>query len=463
MIEKINMSTRIRLGYKQSFAVVILSGLLCHSSLAVAQISTVGLPAASNTTSSFTDASIVRDSNIDQPLDLLNDFYPTINIVIASHDNVRRRSDLEESDTKISVTPGLAYRTNLGRHQFYAAYNGVFTLHDDLDQEDAVSTIFTAQLGLDISRRWDLNIFGNIAESFEERSISGTRTFSQLIIGDDTGPDEVSSDSYGFDLIYGRKVSRLVASLGYDRHTSRYTNNFQGDDNFTGNRDRVSDSVHLDVSYQVASRTSAFVRYQYTEIDYDRAFNDLDSEQDEYLIGLRWKPTNSLSGAIGVGTTERDYIDPGREDYEGDKYYVNLNYAFSPFSNIQVGASRNVEEPGDLASDYYESDLFGVSLNHSLTPTVSLNAYAKWLDDDYNTGRNDEFFDWGVGVDYIFRPWLTAGLHYAYIERDSSNDEFDYDDSYIGIRLRSDLRTFFSARKKQEQEPASFKYPQPSQ
>lgn len=455
----INMSTKIQSSSRFCLAAVALFSFLCSTSASFAQISTVGLPAASNTSSSFVDASIVRDSNIDQPLDLLNDFYPSIGISMSSHDNVRRRSDLDESDTKISVTPGLAYRTNLGRHQFYAAYSGVFTLHDELDQEDAQSTILSAQLGLDVSNRWDLNLFGNIARSFEERSISGTRTFNQLILGDDTGPDEVSSDSYGFDLIYGRKVSRLVATLGYDRNTSRYTNNFQGDGNFTGNRDRVSDSWHLDVSYQVASRTSVFARYQYTEIDYDRTFNDLDSEQEEYLIGLRWKPTNSLSGAIGVGASERDYIDPNREDYDGDKYYVNLNYALSPFSNIQLGAARNIEEPGDLESDYYVSDLLGVSVSHSFTPNVAFNAYAKWLDDDYNTDRNDEFFDWGVGLDYIFRPWLTLGVYYAEIDRDSSTDEFDYDDSYFGIRLSSDLRSVFGSRNTQE--PDSFRYPQP--
>lgn len=460
MTDKINNAMRAYSGFKYSLMTIALSVFVGHS-IVYAQISTVGLPAGSNTTSSFVDASIVRDSNIDQPLDLLNDFYPSLEVNISRHDNVRRRSDINEEDTKISAIPGLAYRTNFGRHQFYASYTGRFTFHDEFEQEDADSHILSAELGLDISNRWDLNLFGSIADTFEERSISGTRTFNELVIGDDTGPDEVSSDSYGFDLIYGRKVSRFVATLGYDRNKSGYDNNFQGIDNFTGNRDRVSDSWHLDLAYQVASRTSVFGRYQYTEVDYDRTFNDLDSEQDEYLIGLRWKPVNSLSGAIGVGSIDRDFIDPSREDYDGDKYYANLNYAFSPFSNIQLGAARNVEEPGDIESDYYVSDILGLSLNHSFSPNVSFNAYAKWLDDDYNTGRADEFFDWGVGLDYIFRSWLTIGIQYADIERDSTQDAFDYDDSYYGIRFSSDLRNLFNSRN-DVVEPESFKYPQPT-
>lgn len=445
------------LNYRENLSIAVLF-ILLTSSFAHAQVSTVGLPAASNTTSSFVDASIVRDSNIDQPLDILNDFYPSIDVNINQHDNVRRRSDLQEEDTKITANPGLAYRTNFGRHQFYAAYSGVFTFHDELDQEDADSHIVNSQLGLDISNRWDLNLFGSLARTFEERSTSGTRTFNRFIVGADEGPDEVSSNSYGFDLIYGRNTSRLIATLGYDHNQAAYTNNFQGDINFLGNRDRESDSWHIDVSYQVASRTAVFGRYQYTETEYDREFNNLDNEKQEYLVGLRWKATNSLSGAIGIGTLVSDFIDSNRQNYDGEKYYVNLNYAFSPFSNLQLGAARNIEEPGDIDSDFYISDILGLNFNHSLSHSLSFNAYAKWLDDDYNTDREDEFFDWGLGLDYIYRPWLTIGIHYADIERESTELGFDYDDSYIGIRFSSDLRTFFRLRKKVD-EADYFRYP----
>ncbi|NNC99286.1 MAG: outer membrane beta-barrel protein, partial [Gammaproteobacteria bacterium] len=202
---------------------------------ASAQVATKGLPPAANTLSSFVDASIVRDSRVNQPLDLLNDFYPAIEVTIAKHDNIRRRSDIEENDLKITLKPSLAYRTNFGRHQFYAAYRGVFTYHDDFDQEDAQANSLAATLGLDLSRRWDLNVFAGVGKTVEERGVSGSRPFNQLLIGPDRGPDDVDYTNFGADLIYGRKVSRLNAVLGFDKSTSDYTNNFQGDENpFSG-------------------------------------------------------------------------------------------------------------------------------------------------------------------------------------------------------------------------------------
>jgi hypothetical protein len=432
---------------------------------AIAQVSTLGLPPAANTQSSYVDASIVRDSEIDQPLDLLNDFYPAVEVTVYDHDNVRRRSDVEEDDLKISVKPSLAYRTNIGRHKFYAAYNGIFTFHDELDQEDQESNALNAQLSLDLSHRWDLNLFAGLGESYEERGVSGSRGFNQLVPGIDSTSDDISYFKYGADLVYGRKVSPLVAVLGFEKSTSEYENNFQGSENLSGNRDRDVDSLHLDLSYRIADRTSIFGRINYSEIDYDRSLNSLDSDQTGYLIGLRWKPSNSLSGAVGVGRTEKDFEDPLRADYEGSSYYANLNYSISPFSNLNFSASRLIEEPGDIDADYYESDLLGVSWNHSITPRVLFNAFVKWIDDDYNTGRKDEFMDFGLGVDYVWRSWLSAGLYYGEIERDSSISSIDYDDSYFGIRLRSDLRSLLKGRGSRdddrfERQLEEYRYPQ---
>lgn len=451
-IRKNRLSNQIAVG-----AVGAIVALISVS--ATAQVASQGLSPASNTYRSYVDASIARDSGINQPLDLLNDFYPAVEVEISDHDNVRRRTDIQEEDLKMTVSPSLAYRTDIGRHQFYAAYNGVFTYHDDLDQEDAQAHALNAKLGLDLSRRWDLNLFGGLGEAFEERGISGSRPFNQLVPNLDTGPDEIDYHFYGVDLIYGRKASPLIAVLGYEKYIANFENNDQGFTNISGNRDRESDSVHFDISYKIGARTAVFGRVQYTEVDYDRAANSLDSEQTDFLLGLRWKPSNALSGVAGIGSTDKDFIDPARQDYDDAIYYVNLNYAFNPLSNLKLSASRVVEEPGDDQSDYYESDLLGIGIDHALTSTLSFNAYAKWIDDNYNTNREDEFFDFGVGLDYFWRPWLTAGIYYSEIERKSNFETVEYEDRYFGIRLRSDLRPLLRGRGSQVEPYDSFDYP----
>ncbi|RBP49159.1 outer membrane beta-barrel protein [Arenicella xantha] len=429
-------------------------------SAASAQVASKGLTPAANTYRSYQNASIVRDSGLSQPLDLLNDFYPAVAVTVSDHDNVRRRPDFQEEDLKITVDPSLAYRTNIGRHQFYAAYNGTFTFHQDIEQEDAESNGLFAKAGLDLSRRWDLDLFGGFGESFEERGLSGGRDFF-LFDADslNAGPEELEYKSFGADLAYGRKLGVLKGVLGFERVETTFDSDDQLLRQSARERDRESDSVHLDVDWQFGARTSLFGRVQYTETDYISILNTLDSEQTDYLIGLRWKPSSALSGVLGVGQSEKDFVDPNVEDYDSDTYYANLNYSLSAFSNIQLAASRQVEEPGDAQSSYYETDFVGVGWTHSLSPRWVVDVYSKWGDDDYNTGRKDNFTDWGIGVDYLWRSWLTAGLYYGEIERESNLSDVDYQDAYFGLRLKSDLRSWFGGSKQREIEPASFDYP----
>ena len=431
-------------------------------SSAGAQVSQQGVSPGSNTARSFVDASIVRDSGINQPLDLLNDFYPMIQVEISKRDNIRRRSDVQEDDLRTVVAPSLGYRTNIGRHSFYAAYSGIYTYHDDFGGEDSQANSLIAQLGLDLSRSWNMNLFAGVGESFEERGVSGSRGFDQLIIGEDTGPDETEYEYYGADLVYGRNVSPLNASIGFERYENRYTNNFQGDDNPQGSRDRKTDSVHLDLSYKIGAKTSVFGRIQQTDVNYGRELNSLDSEQTDVIVGLRWKPTNALSGVVGIGTSDREYDDGAREEFDDEIYYVNLNYMLNPFSTIELGASRAVEEPGDGDSDFYVSDFLGIGWDHSLTPHLAFSAYAKWIEDDYNTGREDRFFDYGLGLDYAWKSWMTAGIFYGEIDRDSDLDTAGYDDKYFGIRLRSDLRSLLKGRGSRIEPAASFGLSKPS-
>lgn len=430
---------------------------------AVGQVADKGLSPAANTYSSYQNASIARDSGLSQPLDLLNDFYPAIEVLITDSSNVRRRPDVEEGDLKITVLPSLAYRTNIGRHQFYAAYNGTYTFHQDIDEEDAESNAVKAKLGLDLTRRWDLDVFGGYGSSFEERGISGGREFSAFAnSGFGSGPEEVEYLTYGADLIFGRKIGVLTAVLGYEYSESNFKSNDLANSLSDGGRDRETESVHFDVDWRFASKTSVFGRVERRETNYNSVFTDIDSDQSDFLVGLRFAPTSTLSGVLAVGRSDKDFKSPSREGYDDNSYYANLNYNISPFSTVYLSASRVVEEPSDENSSYYESEFLGVSWNHDITSHLIFDAYAKLVDDDYDTDREDQFIDWGLGLDYVWRNWLTAGIYYGEIERQSTAENIDYDESYFGIRIRSDLRSLLKGRGQKRPEPSSFGKPKKS-
>ena len=461
---KVHLNLPVRLNKVSAF---VFCFILFKASSINAQIELKGINTAPNLASSFNDASLPRDSRFNEPLDLLNDFYPSIEVRVENHSNVRRRPGAQESDNKLIVEPNLAYRANLGRHGFYAAYSGRFDYHSDFTSEDSSSHQVNAKLGLDISSRWDVDLFGTVGNSREERGVSGTRDFfltvgEDLVEDDGRDRDRISFERYGIDVIYGRKLDKLKAVLGYERSGSRFSSSI-GDEIDAGDRDRNTESVHFDIEYRLASRTSVFGRVEYTSNDFDRSLGSLDSDQFDWLIGLRIKPTNRLSGVIGYGRSEREFDDNSLNDYDGNNYYANLTYSIKPYSTLQFGASRSIEEPISSDASLFISEVFSVSWEHALTDNLVFDSYAKFLDDDFDNGREDEFFDWGVSLDYSIKPWLTLGLYYQEIDRDSNVEGIAFDDDIIGMRLRSDLRPFLkSSRKKRSIEPSSFKTSQKS-
>ena len=307
-------------------------------------------------------------------------------------------------------------------------------------------------------QRWDVNVFGGFGDGFEERGISGGLEFDRFEnSGVDSGPEKIDYLNYGADLIFGRKTGIVTAVLGYEYSESDYRSfDLLNQDN-SRNRDRVSESVHFDLNWRFASKTSVFVRVQRTETDYAAQTANIDNDQTDFLVGVRLKATNKLNGVLSVGRSDRDFDDPSREGYDDNAYYANINYSLSPFSVISFNASRIVEEPGDINSSFYESELFGAAWNHALTPKLSLEIYGKLIDDDYDIERQDQFTDWGVGLNYSWRRWLDIGAFYGEIERESTLSEVEYEDNYFGVRLQSDLRSLLRGRRRAEGiEPSSF-------
>jgi len=426
---------------------LILVAANVQAEVANLQITNTGVSPASETFRSFNDSSLTRDRDVQNALDLLSDFYPSITVSYTKHDNIRRRNNAEENDSRLTIEPSLAYRNDFGRHSLFLSGSVQFNAHDDFEQEDADATTLKGLVRFDLTKRFDLEINAALLETFEERGVSGGRTLGSLgqnlnINELDEGPDEVDISIFGADLIYGRGISRLNAVIGFEKVDTDFKNNFQGSGVRFADRDRESDSIHLDLSYELAARLRLFGRLEKTDIDYERSFATLDSELNTVLVGVRWSPSAKLNGVLGVGKQDKDFDLATREDYDGSTYYANLNYAVKPYSIISLNASKFVEEAGDDNSDFFTSRLIGLSWSHSLSERWSLGAYTKTIDDEFNNGREDDFDDFGLNVDYKWRRWLTAGVRFGKLERDSNRVGIPYEDQYIGITLRSDLRKF---------------------
>ena len=76
-------------------------------------------------------------------------------------------------------------------------------------------------------------------------------------------------------------------------------------------------------------------------------------------------------------------------------------------------------------------------MNYQLLPQkLDLLAYYNRIDDDFDSGREDKIDDYGIGLVYHARRWLSLGFRYGKSERDSNRADANYDDTYYDIFLQ---------------------------
>ncbi len=398
-----------------------------------AQELTFGVPPAAHTQGMLTPLP-------DALRDELRGFFPSLTLGLQYHTNVRRTPGFEESDLAFVIAPELAYRTRFnGRHGGEIRYSANFLRYRDLDDEDVTNHSLDGALRFDLSPKLDVRLFGQYSDAQEERGASGTRTFT------DEQPDEVEVLRYGGEIILGRPTQALQFAVGLTRSDWDYQNN---DQQF---RNRRNDRIHGILFYNLSPKTSLFLEANHTDIDYDDDAAGLDSEEDVYYLGARWRASATLDALFKIGDLEKEMSDPAFNDFDGTSYLGKLVWQMRPFSRIQILASRTTEESaqqsrgdpeaaaGELTDPYYVSRLIGLHWAHDLSTRWRLYAFFNHTEDDYPNDRDDTIKDLGIGLSYRFSRWLTVTAQYGDTERDSNDPAVEYEDQSFTLLLRSDF------------------------
>ncbi len=370
----------------------------------------------------------------DALLEELLGLYAALGVGAKYHTNVRRTPDNEISDTAFVIQPELAYQNDFGgRHTGEIIYAASIVRHNDLDNEDTTNQSLNGALRFDLTPILDVRVFGQYNDGFEERGASGSRTFI------DNEPDEIETVTYGGEVIFGRTTQKFQVSVGASKSESRYQNNNQ---EF---RDRDYERVHGILFYNVAPKTHLFLETNHTEIDYPRQFRNLNSEEDSYYAGVRWRASEMIEALAKVGRLEKDMADPAVQDFDGTSYLGRFVWRPKPYSRFELYGSRTTEETAQQEFDasgpgFFVSELIGLNWTHDFTSTWQAYAYFNHIDDDHPDDRLDTIKDYGVGLTYRINNWLNVSAQYGEVERDSNEPTVEYEDQITSLFLRGDFK-----------------------
>lgn len=231
----------------------------------------------------------------------------------------------------------------------------------------------------------------------------------------------------GAQLNIGRQgASRVRGELAVDLDSREY-NNFR---TLTAERDRDRQTYRATGYLEIAPNTDVLVEGRYGSIEYDTvgaSGRTLDSDETSFLVGVTWRATAKTSGTVKLGYIDKEFDSDERTDFDDPTWSVEVVYApktYSQFSFTSGSAPRETDGQGDAITNTY----YGARWDHDWSAAVSTNVSLQHTTEEFEGAtREDDVTNITMGVDYDIRRFLTIGAGYSFSQRNSNQQNTDFD------------------------------------
>jgi hypothetical protein len=222
-----------------------------------------------------------------------------------------------------------------------------------------------------------------------------------------------------------------------------YTNFFLDyDDDRNDFRNRVDNSFSGYLFYKVKPKTSLFAQYTFIDIEYEQN-SRLNSQEHHFLGGLEWDVTAKSKGRVKAGYGIKDFGSTG-ERVNNFIVETQIRHRFTPKTNLTLTAYRKTDETNISTTSYILTN--GVRLDYlqMLTSKITGLITLMYVNDKYKddlivdgTGISleDDVYQAGAGLQYVFNRWLKSDIGYVYNRRDSSYSPFSYTSNTVFLRV----------------------------
>ncbi len=343
---------------------------------------------------------------------------PTIGIDFGYDDNLTLSNSQQIDSTFTVISPGLRVEIPGNRSFLAVSYEGELGAYHDSSLDDFDDHKFRAEYRYDPTARTGIDMYAEYRKAHDQRG-TGARQGDQGLI--DLEPDEYDAFGFGGRWAYGAVGAQGRIELEAGKVDLEYQNNRE----FTRFRDREDLFWGGTFYWRIAPKTSALVQYQWADIDYDSI--GLDSEETRYLVGVTWEATAKTSGTVKFGRLDKDFDDPAREDYNGATWEAEISWSPKTYSVFTLAASRETDET-DGFGDFVLREDVTLAWRHNWSDRFRTVVDIGIGDDDHRSNiRKDDLFFWGLAARWQFNRYFQLGAGVKYFERDSVQQEFDFD------------------------------------
>lgn len=330
----------------------------------------------------------------------------------------------EQDNTLFILSPGLELRfgrpngDNVATIYFREDFKFYFEDDDELDNQLA-NLFFNARSNMGrftfkVDFAWyqtdsstsDINRVGALIE----RDILNLKTYGELEISNKTS---VGAGVFYNSVTYNSFEYNPISGLGFV--------------------DRSSWGIPVDFYYSMTPKVDLSLGYRYRDTDVDE-FSDY---TDHYFnVGLRGELLPKLDLLFKIGWLTREFDQGNIDDDDTLATSLTATYDISPRFRLTFDVERDFSASG--LGTATEETSFGISGLYQITDFIQGNAGIRYRDTSYESGRDDETFNFNIGMSYVPNEYVRLSAGYVYQSNDSNQVGSGFENNIV--RFTASLR-----------------------
>lgn len=361
---------------------------------------------------------------------------PQLDVLAGYTDNFAAAETNPESATVYEVDGRLDIESDWGRHALNAslfvpttAYASEFTTTDYVASIDG-------RIDVDRSMAIDLGVgYADRAEplGFTESSVTLRSPLRY----------DAAQAHIGVSKTFNRL--RLAARAEYGSLDFRRAKLANGTPITFDERDVTTLTYGVRADYAVSPTTAIFVSASANQRDHDLDPPDvprnLDSEGEEYLVGVNFDITNAMRGEIAFGSLSQSYDDPAFEDQEGLAARGLIEWFPDELFTVSLGVERAIGDSRSTDAATFVGTDVQLNMDYEFRRNVNFGVSVGYSLDEYNEiDRDDERWSVYGTAEYEMNRTVSLTFSAGHVEQSSDGVDagrnYDANVGLIGIRLR---------------------------
>ena len=397
----------------------------------------------------------------------------------------------KQSSYGISFSPSVNFNAVREQGEIGLGYTFGLKWYEDRDPDSTdESHTIAAKIAHSVSPTLSFELANNLRIAQEPEIKVGTVRRAEVVVDSETGEIRTIRGEQDYLHNQARFYATQMLSDTYSIYAG-YANTVFNFDNpaFSARLDRVEHTPLIHLKAQLKPNTVGLIGYRFKAVDYSgdkvlvsgnevkdsegniipdhkdarpNLYSDArDSDSHYVYAGLDHAFTPTLQGSVRLGAQFTKFVNADKNQYStiddatSPFADANLSYGYAEGSHFQIGVKheRNRHDlatvrnqpnlDGDLILDQEQTVVYA-SVNHRLTAKLNASLVGHYLNGTYEgggpevDGNNDEYWAFGLSLDYAINPYLAAEAGYNFDDYESGVlpefRSYDRNRVYVGLR-----------------------------